>query len=406
MPFVRTLRGSTSVSFKRKGGLLDLDFFGGTMENIWGWAIASGGVAYQKLLSSTSATATSASSPLQSEFATNHKFTKIYNCWAGQGNAMGIKANGTLWGWGDNGSGELGLGDTTARTSPVQVGASTNWLKVSGSGNGYTHMLRTDGVLFGTGYNLTWTMLGDGTNTSRSSPVQIGTGFSDIMNGYSHSIACKTDGTLWSWGAGLFGSMLGDGVTYTWSGNFNDGSGSRNYPLQIGSGGFNSVFAHESTAGAAKSDGYLYSWGGSPWGSSSATPTLNSANGTGWSNCFFAEGTAGQTAYAIIKSDGTLWMCGGSNTYGELGQGNTTSSGSAKQVGSNTNWFSATVRNSSVFATTTDRKMFSWGNNPSGTLALGDSTSRSSPTQIGTQKRWGYIAATATNSMTMVLAAN
>ena len=74
------------------------------------------------------------------------------------------------------------------------------------------------------------------------------------------------------------------------------------------------------------------------------------------------------------------------NTYGELGQGNTTSSASAKQVGSNTNWFSASVRVSSVFATTTDRKMFSWGYNPSGTLALGDSTNRSSPTQIGTQK--------------------
>jgi alpha-tubulin suppressor-like RCC1 family protein len=225
------------------------------MDNIWGWGVNDGGISWNRLLSPTGTPATSSSSPAQASYTTDHKFTKIYNCYAGSGtssNAMGIKANGTLWGWGNNGAGELGLGDTTARTSPVQVGASTNWLKVSGSGNGYSHMLRTDGVLFGTGYNLTWTMLGDGTNTSRSSPVQIGTGFSDIMNGYSHSIACKSDGTLWSWGAGLFGSLLGDGVTYTWSGNFNDGTGSRNYPLQIASGGFNSAGSSSSSPRAAR----------------------------------------------------------------------------------------------------------------------------------------------------------
>ena len=47
---------------------------------------------------------------------------------------IAIKTDGTLWSWGGNGSGELGLGDTTFYSSPVQVGANTNWTdKISAS---------------------------------------------------------------------------------------------------------------------------------------------------------------------------------------------------------------------------------------------------------------------------------
>jgi alpha-tubulin suppressor-like RCC1 family protein len=50
--------------------------------------------------------------------------------------ALAIKTDGTLWAWGNNGNGSLGLGNTTDRSSPVQVGALTTWLKAS---NGYSN---------------------------------------------------------------------------------------------------------------------------------------------------------------------------------------------------------------------------------------------------------------------------
>ena len=37
-----------------------------------------------------------------------------------------VNSEGTLYAWGNNGSGQLGLGDTTQRTSPVQVGTDTD----------------------------------------------------------------------------------------------------------------------------------------------------------------------------------------------------------------------------------------------------------------------------------------
>jgi hypothetical protein len=49
-----------------------------------------------------------------------------------------IKSDGTLWTWGNNNSGELGNGNTTATISPgtiVPVGTGTGWKYVSAFGN-------------------------------------------------------------------------------------------------------------------------------------------------------------------------------------------------------------------------------------------------------------------------------
>ena len=420
MPFFKVIANLKNHKLSR----VDYDFlnvFTGTMDNLWLWG--------QTRTSEVSGSQ-STSSPSQTSYYASHKFSKIYNQWDGSGTSMGIKSDGTLWGWGNNDYGQLGTNNTTNYTSPVQIGARNDWVKVAPGNNGYTHLLASDGTIWGTGYNFTWRMLGDGTYTNRSSPVLIGSGFSDIMNGYSHSIACKTDGTLWAWGYGLVGA-IGDNVQYYWDSNavpsFPAPYASPAGPVQIGSGGFNRAWANEGASGAAKSDGYLYGWatgfgrygdtgpglaptyaGGIPTLVGSAITT----HGTGWSNCNFIQGSANQGVYAIIKSDGTLWMYGGGN-YGAYGNGDVSGSASPKQVGTNTNWFSAAVIGYSVFATTTDRKMFSWGqNNASQILALGDTNHRSSPTQIGTRRRWGLLAGVsgagghnASQTMVYVLAA-
>jgi alpha-tubulin suppressor-like RCC1 family protein len=41
----------------------------------------------------------------------------------GEDSVLAIRANGSLWAWGDNTSGKLGSGDTADKTAPVQVRA-------------------------------------------------------------------------------------------------------------------------------------------------------------------------------------------------------------------------------------------------------------------------------------------
>ena len=121
-----------------------------------------------------------------------------------------IKTDGTLWSWGYNNGGGLGLNNTTQYSSPVQVGGDTNWSTVGGSSyNGIG--TKTDGTLWTWGTNNKGAL---GTNqpngTLVSSPVQVpGTNWAvGVIPNNKYVLAAKTDGTLWSWGYN-FAGMLG-----------------------------------------------------------------------------------------------------------------------------------------------------------------------------------------------------
>jgi len=105
--------------------------------------------------------------------------------------------DGTLSAWGDNMNGQLGLGDTTQRTIPTQVGSGTNWVTVT-AGDSHTLAIKSDGTLWAWGAN-GWGRLGLGDMTQRTIPTQVGsdTTWVAVAAGLSHSIALKFDGTLW-----------------------------------------------------------------------------------------------------------------------------------------------------------------------------------------------------------------
>ena len=85
--------------------------------------------------------------------------------------------------WGANSTGQLGQGNTTATSSPVQVGSLTTW-SVLNCSNDSTHAIKTDGTLWGWGSGALG-RLGDGTGVNKSSPVQIGseTDFVNVTGG-------------------------------------------------------------------------------------------------------------------------------------------------------------------------------------------------------------------------------
>ena len=87
---------------------------------------------------------------------------------------MAIKTDGTLWTWGSNEHGELGHNEGSPSknlSSPTQVGTGTDWSQV----RAFTRnamAIKTDGSLWGWGSNYQGT-IGDNSNVKRSSPVQI-----------------------------------------------------------------------------------------------------------------------------------------------------------------------------------------------------------------------------------------
>lgn len=136
---------------------------------------------------------------------------------ASQGNfIIATKADGTLWSWGRNVDGVLGLGNRTYYSSPKQVGALSTWLKVA-TGYCFVVSVKTDGTLW------TWGRSGSGqlglaNTTSYSSPKQVGslTSWLNIAAGYYFTISSKTDGTSWAWGDNGSGQLgLGNRTNYS-----------------------------------------------------------------------------------------------------------------------------------------------------------------------------------------------
>ena len=115
-----------------------------------------------------------------------------------------------LYAWGLNNNGQLGQNNVISRSSPVQVGALTNWAQVSAGAN-FTACVTMAGTLFTWGSN-SGGQLGDGTRVTKSSPVQVGalTNWAQVSAGGDHTACVTTAGTLFAWGYNTHG-QLGQG---------------------------------------------------------------------------------------------------------------------------------------------------------------------------------------------------
>lgn len=123
---------------------------------------------------------------------------------AGERHTCGIRnesGNFRLYCWGANSSRQLGLGDTTRRTTPTQVGTATDWTSVY-AGNNTTCGLRSGGALYCWGRN------GDGqvgiNNTStQATPalvtVPASSGWTAVSVGEVHTCGIL-GGALYCWG--------------------------------------------------------------------------------------------------------------------------------------------------------------------------------------------------------------
>ncbi|MCL2680110.1 MAG: hypothetical protein FWF11_01335 [Coriobacteriia bacterium] len=134
--------------------------------------------------------------------------------------SLAIRSDGTLWAWGDNWLGRTGLGTFSGtQNTPLQVGSATNWTQVS-VGDAHSLAVRADGTLWAWGDN-TQGRTGLGTLAGiQDSPLQVGSA-TDWLSAYAshngnHSFGMRLDGTLWAWGRNAEGQLgLGNAGTGT-----------------------------------------------------------------------------------------------------------------------------------------------------------------------------------------------
>ena len=305
--------------------------------------------------------------------------------------SLAIKTDGTLWAWGTNGNRQLGLGDTTNRDVPTQVGTDKNWAFVS-AGDLHSLAVKTNGTLWAWG-NQANGRLGNGeTSGDVTTPTQIGTdtNWAFVSTCRTYSLAVKTDGTRWAWGSQLTG-RLGNGET----------SGDVTEPLKIGTDtNWASVSAGWNHALAIKTDGTLWAWGSNDSGplglgdTTDRTVPTPVGDATNW-----ASVSSGSGFSLALRTNGELWAWG-YNLYGQngLGTDNTGNVTTPTQIPGN--WASVSAGQSHSLAIKTDGTLWAWGNPANGRLGNGlISGNVTTPTQIGTDTNWASVSGCGAHSL-------
>ena len=319
----------------------------------------------------------------------------------GGSHSIGMKSEGTVWAWGSNSSGQLGIGttDSSTHTTPLQVklNSTTSLTGISLVGAGTSHSLAiksSDGSVYGWGLNSSG-QLGDNSTTNRSYPVQakttatgnpVLTGIADIAGGASHTVALRSsDGTVWTWGSNASG-QLGDGSTK-----------SRQLADQVRTSssafltGVATIAAGDNFSVAVKTDGTVWAWGDNSSGQIGIGSTqtqkyavqVTLSGGGGLTGVKRVE--CGATHVIAVKTDGSVWSWG-NNTNGQLGNGTTTQAKNPVQVKINSSTFftgatavAAGASHSVILKT--DGSVYACGLNTSGQLSINSNTQQLYPIQ-------------------------
>ena len=262
------------------------------------------------------------------------------------GDAEGViasKTDGSLWVWGNNQYGTLGLnekgghataqGGSKKKSSPTQLGSTGDWnvnkFKFGGSHHGAS-AIGSNGGMYMWGINSSG-RFGQNQNAGNwgfapaglSSPVQVGTEgnwFSTIMGGAASAGGVKTDGTLWTWGADNQGECAQN----------NRKPDGRSSPVQVPGGNWHVLRGADTSRMASKKDGTLWSWGYHIYGSLGQNEGYDSAkyysspvqigspsDTVKWDIEKFQQGPNYQQA---MKQDGSVWAWG-RNSNGQMGAG-------------------------------------------------------------------------------------
>src|SRR5439155_18620132 len=137
---------------------------------------------------------------------------------AGWGHSLALESDGSLWAWGHNDAGQLGIGTTSPDPdwTPTRVSGLSNVMAMD-AGNLHSVARTSDGAVWVWGDN-TYGQLGLGSadSTPHPTPTKLaapGTATAIDAGGY-HTLVLQADGSVWSWGDNLFG-QIGNGTIGT-----------------------------------------------------------------------------------------------------------------------------------------------------------------------------------------------
>jgi alpha-tubulin suppressor-like RCC1 family protein len=292
--------------------------------SVFGWGSDSAGQL------GDNSTATQQVYPVQAKTTAsgNPVLVGITDLAGGANHTVALKSDGTVWTWGNNSSGQLGSGNTTSRKLADQVKTSssvflTGVVAIS-AGDNFSAALKSDGTVWAWGDNGSG-QIGIGSTQTQKYAVQVKlssgsalSGISDLACGSTHVAAVKSDGTVWTWGNNANG-QLGNGTTTQAKNPVQTKINSTTFF----SGG-NAVAAGASHTTILKTDGTVYACGLNSSGQLSINSTTQqlyltqAVSSAGPALSGIVDLACGANHTLVTKNDGTVSGCG-LNSSGQAG---------------------------------------------------------------------------------------
>lgn len=298
------------------------------------------------------------------------------------GAACMLTVDDSLWCWGRNASGELGLGDRGPRAVPTLIDAQLRFREVSSASGETFCAITTDNALYCWGGNPNGALGTGETATDRASlaPVDEQHDWQTATFGSSHACARRNDGAWWCWGRNTDGELgLGDKEDRSRPTMLPDSQ--RFARLAIGWG-------HTC---ALDQEGALWCWGRNDQGQLGLGDRQPRSQPSALSlNEVFVQLTCGNMHCCAIATDASLW-CWGSNFDGELGLGDAQPRSLPTRLGT-ASWLSASAGAWSTCAVDEMRRAWCWGNSPLGVYATAEPSDRLTPELAGDSADFRAIA--------------
>ena len=383
VPTRATLTGTaTAIS---AGSNNTMAIVGGTPVSVWSWGENGDGQLGND-------TRTKSLSPVQVQGIT--AAGSVVMVATGTAFSMALKADGSVWAWGNNLNGQFGNGTKSLSSLPVQVNSITDATAI-GAGDAHSLAALSGGNISGWGAN-DYGQLGTGLFTEQSSvpsPASAVSGAVHVTGGLNHSVALTIGGQVYTWGDNYFG-QLGTGTATTIS-----------LPLPITAlSGITAIAAGDNHSIALKSDGTVLTWGDNAFGqlgnggaSFSASPVKVNKYIDPVSSSIISWPPAGMTVKAIAAggyrtvaalTDGSVWY------WGVMGNGNMQPIPYPTRINGFTGINTVACGFYHIMGLKSDATVWAWGTNDYGELGAGTiGTTVTTPVQIASLTGITAIAA-------------
>jgi len=293
-------------------------------------------------------------------------------------------ALGTIYCWGSNEFGQLGLGTRTDQLTPAPVSGAERYQSLC-AGNAHTCGLTDLGEVLCWGRNHRGQLgRGDRGNLSQPGSVELPSSAAQVSCGFAHTCALLENGEAWCWGQNGEGEL---GLDDPFPGNTPENADALE-PVRVGGSTYRSVGPGDGHTCLVRSDGAMFCTGrnsDAQLGTASSQVQVRTLLRLG-ADTDWVQVVSGQQYSCGLRSDRSLW-CWGTNTSIQIDEGSPlglpveVSVAPARVPGGE--WLTVAAHTFHTCAIARDANVWCWGRNAEGQLDSEDTSLRVGPVELG-----------------------